>query len=132
MINEPLSEQLAVIPKLYETEHIPHEDKIVYVHFHIAQSHFFIVEFDQVDTMFGFCILNNNLEMSEWGYVSFEELKSIKIFGLYEVEFDTQWKPIPARDVDLIRQGGGIFSSTDSAPNRDPWTWYSLRSQPNT
>lgn len=76
--------------------------------------------------MFGFCILNGDLEMAEWGYVGFGELKSIKIQGIYEVEFNPTWVPTPAGKVELIRRGGGIFSDTDSAPSRDPWVWHSL------
>jgi len=132
MTNEPSAEQLKGIPDLYETEHIPTEDKIIHAHFHIGQSHWLISEFDKNDTMFGYCILNFDFLNSEWGYVSYQDLVSINIQDKYQVEFDTTWVPIPASLVELIQKGGGIFSSTDSAPDKDPWTWYSIRSQPNT
>jgi hypothetical protein len=88
MFNTPTEAQLASIPGLYQTDHISTQDKIIHAHFHIVQSHWFIAEFDQVDTMFGFCILNGDLEMAEWGYVSLEELKDINILGLYQVQYD--------------------------------------------
>ena len=126
MKNTPTEAQLASIPGLYQTDHISTQDKIIHAHFHIGENHWFIAEFDQVDTMFGFCILNGDLEISEWGYVSFQDLKDINVLGLYQVQYDVYWTPKPAGQVEFIRRGGGIYSDTDSAPDRDPWTWYSL------
>jgi hypothetical protein len=108
MFFQPSQEQLAGIPRLYETEHIPTEDKIVQAHFYFGQSHWFVVEYDQVDTLFGFCILNGDLEMAEWGYVSLDELKRFKIQDVFEEVFDTAWTPMPARKVPLIKQARGI------------------------
>jgi hypothetical protein len=113
MFFQPSQEHLASIPRLYETEHIPTEDKIIQAHFYFGQSHWFIVEYDQVDTLFGFCILNGDLEMAEWGYVSFDELKRFKIQGVFEVVFDTAWTPMSARDVPLIKQARGIETEAD-------------------
>jgi hypothetical protein len=88
MKNTPTEPQLASIPGLYEMDHISTQDKIIHAHFYIGSSHWFIAEFDQTDTMFGFCILNGDLEMAEWGYVSLEELKDINILGLCQVQYD--------------------------------------------
>ena len=126
MINEPSAKQLKGIPALYTTEAISTEDKVVYAHFRIFDSHWYIMEFDQVDSLFGYCILSGDLQNSEYGYVSMADLRQIKVLGQFEVEFDTYWEPKPAGEVELIRRGGGIFSDTDSAPDRDPWVWYSL------
>lgn len=104
MRNTPTEAQLATIPELYATEHIPTEDKIVQAHFYIGQSHWFIIEYDQVDTMFGFCILNGDLEMSEFGYVGFKELKDINILDVFQVEYDLLWEPKPVSEVELIRR----------------------------
>lgn len=128
MKNTPTEAQLASIPGLYQTDHISTQDKIIHAHFYIGSSHWFIAEYDHVDTMFGFCVLNGDLEMAEWGYVSFQELKDINVLGLYQVQYDVYWTPKPAGQVDLIRHGGGIYFDTDSTPDRDPWTWYSLNS----
>tara|TARA_B100000614_G_C14473237_1_gene463408 strand:+ start:660 stop:989 length:330 start_codon:yes stop_codon:yes gene_type:complete len=104
MTNEPAAEQLANIPGLYETDHISIQDKIIHAHFFIGESHWFITEFDQVDTMFGFAILNGDFEMAEWGYISFAELKEINVLGMFQVEYDVLWEPKPARDVELIQR----------------------------
>lgn len=124
MINTPTESQLASIPGLYETDHISTQDKIIHAHFHLGESHWLIAEYDQIDTMFGFCVLNGDLEIAEWGYVSFQELTDINVLGLYQVQFGVYWTPKPAGQVELIRRGGGIYST----PDRDPWIWYSLNS----
>jgi hypothetical protein len=127
MWNQPTEAQLAIIPKLYETEHIPTEDKIVHCHFVIGGCHWFIVEYDQVDTMFGFCILNNDFEMAEWGYIGLGELKSMNIRGYIEVEFDCYWNPRSASEVELIQKGGGIVSDPRDEENGGAWTWHTLQ-----
>ena len=57
MWNEPTKERLARIPKLYDTEEIPVQDKEIYLHFFLGGSDWFISETDGEDIMFGFCIL---------------------------------------------------------------------------
>jgi hypothetical protein len=54
--------------------------------------------------MFGYCILNGDLEMSEFGYVGLDELKSINVLGIYQVEHDVLWVPKPVNEVELIRR----------------------------
>lgn len=108
MIQEPSAEQLSVIPPLYSTEGVPTKDKIIHAHFRLQNSHWFIAEVRD-DLMFGFCILNGDMEFSEWGYVNLSELKSINIHGMFQVEFDVSWVPKPASQVELIRLGNGVF-----------------------
>ena len=67
MWNVPTAEQLATIPKLNETEHIPMKDKIIQFHFSIGGCDWFISDFDGKDTLFGFVILHEDLQMAEWG-----------------------------------------------------------------
>ncbi len=43
-----------------------------------------------------------NLEMSEFGYVGLDELKSINVLGIYQVEYDVLWVPKPVNEVELI------------------------------
>ena len=109
MWNVPSKERLAKIPKLYETEHIPLKDKIVYLHFFIGGCDWFICEGDGDDLFWGFCVLNNDLEMAEWGYVSFSELKSIKLQGWIEVdcELEEYWKVRKASEIEIIRIANG-------------------------
>ena len=82
MWNIPTKERLAKIPKIYETAKTPLQDKIIHLHFFIGVSDWFICEFDGDNFMWGFCILNNDLQNSEWGYISFQELKDININGI--------------------------------------------------
>ncbi|WP_020586218.1 DUF2958 domain-containing protein [Desulfobacter curvatus] len=127
MKNTPTDAQLATIPGLYQTEHVPTSDKIIHAHFYIGDSHWLIAESDHVDTMFGFCILNGDLEMAEWGYVSFQELKDINVLGLYQVQFDVYRTPKPAGQVDLIRLGGGIIADPRDEESGGHWKWHTLQ-----
>ncbi len=80
MWNEPSQERLDRIPRLYETEKIPIEDKLIHLHFFIGGCDWYIAEYDGGDLFFGFANLVD-LENSEWGYISFSELKEIRIDG---------------------------------------------------
>jgi hypothetical protein len=121
MWNEPTKERLARIPKLYDTEEVPVQGKEIYLHFFLGGSDWFISETDGEDIMFGFCILNNDYEMAEWGYVSLSELRSIKIEGWLEVdcELEDHWKVRPAKDVDQIRKACGWMLEEDQESNVD-------------
>ena len=46
MWNEPPTDQLASVPKLYATENTPLEDKLIYLHFFICGCDWYIAEFD--------------------------------------------------------------------------------------
>lgn len=102
MWNAPSDEQLNKIPKPYETESIPLEDKLIYMHFFIGGSDWYAVEFDGEDQFFGYAILNNDYDMAEWGYFSLRELKSIKV-GFVEVDFDMYWEIRKASEIDKIK-----------------------------
>ena len=47
--NEPTKEQLAKLPKLYETEKSPLKDKPIYFHFFIGVCDWFVSEYDGED-----------------------------------------------------------------------------------
>lgn len=103
MWNPPGREQLDRIPRLYETEHIPVEEKMIYLHFFMGGCDWFVAEFDSDDLFWGFAILNGDYENAEWGYISFAELKSIRFRGI-EIDRDLYWTPTKARDIDLIKR----------------------------
>ncbi len=90
MINEPDQSRLDKIPQLYQTEDIPTQDKLVYLHFFIGESQWWILEYDGDDTFFGYAVLNGDYQMAEFGYISFSELKSICIGGILEVYCDPE------------------------------------------
>ena len=106
MWNAPTMYRLSQIPKLYETDELSIEEKLIYLHFFLAGSDWFVAEFDGTDTFFGFVILNGDLRNAEWGYFSFSELKHIKVRCLMEVdcELESHWKIRPASQVEKIAQ----------------------------
>jgi len=105
MWNIPTKERLEKIPKLYETEDIALADKLIYLHFFIGGCDWFISEYDGDDLFFGYAILNNDHLNAEWGYISFEELKSIKISGWLEIdcELEEHWQVKKASEIDKIK-----------------------------
>lgn len=106
--NEPSLEELARIPPLYSTEKIPVKDHIIYEHFFIFSSDWYISEYDQKSKiMFGYAILNDDYQNSEWGYVDYNELKELNVHG-FEVDRDLDWYPKKASLVDRIVKGGGV------------------------
>ena len=111
MWNEPTRERLSKIPKFYETEHIPIQDKLIHLHFFIGACDWFIAEYDGEDLFWGFAILNNDYEMAEWRYISFSELKQIKVQGLFEIdcEIEAVWRICKAIEVDKIREAQNWF-----------------------
>ena len=115
MFNTPTNETLNQIPKLYQTEHTPLADKLIQLHFFIGGCDWYIAETDGTDICWGFAILNSDLTNSEWGYISLEELKSVKV-GWMEVDNDLFWEVRPASEVPKIRsahrwveQGGECY-----------------------
>ena len=115
MWNEPPEVELAKIPKLYETENVPARDKVIHLHFFLASSDWFIAEYDGDDIFFGFACLSNWKDLAEWGYISYKELKELKVkqpIGIdgqrmlipLEVDRDVYWDVRKAVDVPLIRE----------------------------
>ena len=101
MWNIPSKKRLDQIPRLYQTEEIPLAEKIIHMHFFIAGCDWYIAEFDGEDLFWGFANLNDELN-AEWGYVSFNELKSLEIGGI-EIDCDLYWKIVPAKQVSKIK-----------------------------
>ena len=101
MWNIPSKNRLNSIPKLYETESIPLSEKPIHLHFFIGGCDWYIAEYDGNDLFFGYAILNGDLVNAEWGYISFQELKSLKS-GFAEVDHDLHWEVVKANKVPLI------------------------------
>ena len=55
MWNIPEKSRLDKIPRLYETEHIPTHDKLIYLNFFIGGSDWYVVEFDGDDIFLVMC-----------------------------------------------------------------------------
>ena len=119
MWSEPTKERLSKIPKLYETEKVPLKDKLIYLHFFIGGCDWYIAEFDGKDMFWGFAILNSDYQMAEWGYVSFRELKSIKVDGWLEIDCEIEecWQVKRAIEIDKIRIAQGWLKENNSRQN---------------
>jgi len=90
------------LPKLYATDDIPLKDKDIILHFFIGSCDWYIVEGDQKEGLFfGYANLGDDM-CSEWGYVSLQELKDIKIGGWLEVDKDKFWRVQKASSIDRI------------------------------
>lgn len=83
------------IPKLYETENIPFEEKVIYRRYQIEEIGFYwlIAELDREENLaFGYANLNNDA-FAEWGYISIDELLDAG------AKLDEEWKPCKYKDV---------------------------------
>jgi hypothetical protein len=119
MWNVPNKERLAKIPRLYETENIPLKDKLIHLHFFIGGCDWYICEFDREDLFWGFAILNNDFQNAEWGYISFGELKSIKIDGWLEIDCEIEefWQIREASEIEKIRIAHGWLKENNPPQN---------------
>lgn len=88
------------IPKLYETENLPIEEKMAQVKYFSPYNgwRWYVVEFDGDDTFFG---LVDGFEL-EWGYFSLSELSSVALGGntLPAVERDLYFVPTSMKEVE--------------------------------
>ena len=107
MWNKPTREDFKAIPLLYSTENTPLKEKVIYEHFFIGGSDWYAAEYEpEKQLFFGFVILNNDLEMAEWGYFSFEELIDLKVSFL-EIDRDLHFKPTKAENIERICEAQG-------------------------
>jgi len=106
MWNEPSKEKLSQIPGLYETEKLALEDKEIHLHFFIGGCDWYIAEHDGADLFWGFAILNSDFLNAEWGYISFTELKSIRI-NFLEIDCELNWKIRKASEIEKICNAQG-------------------------
>jgi len=118
---ERLNKQMDEIPKLYTTEKeynkykkdLPkHEQPKKFSEFAIAKAHFFIggtnwyvLEWDGNDSIWGYTILNGDIQNAEYGYTSLSEIQSVRIKKMFGVELDFYFSPKPMNI--LIKNKGG-------------------------
>ena len=115
MWNTPTEDRLSRIPKLYETEHVPLQEKLIHLHFFIGSCDWYIAEYDGEDIFWGFAILNHDFQNAEWGYISLSELKSIKVDGWLEIdcELEELWCVRKASEIEKIRKAHGWKKTND-------------------
>lgn len=93
MWNTPDQERLDKISRLYETEHVPVEDKLIHLHFFLGSNDWFVAEFDGKDKFFGYVVLNDDHTNAEWGNFRFSELKEIKVDPVeVDCELEAFWE----------------------------------------
>jgi len=109
MWNIPTLERLNKIPRMCATEHVPLKEKEIHLHFFLGGCDWYIAEYDGKGMFFGFSILNNDLEMAEWGYISFGELVKLKIGGWLEVDCELEeFFPVTkTKDIEKISEAQG-------------------------
>jgi len=81
---------------------------LIYEHLFIFSSDWYIAEYDGKDIMFGYAILNGDYQNAEWGYISYIELRDLKVSG-FEVEREKDWKIKKASEIERIVESNGVF-----------------------
>jgi hypothetical protein len=84
---ERLGRQLQKCPKIGESDGIKEHPAIF--HYFAGSTDIYICEYDGQDEMFGFCILGGDVEMSEFGCFSLNELRNIGPLNI-DYYFDEQ------------------------------------------
>ena len=99
---------MSKIPGLYKTGKVELQDKLIYLHFHLLDSHWFVAESDGVDTFWGCVILNRNLQNVEWRYFTLWKLDHYNVRG-FQVECEPEglWLVKPAIHIPEIAQAHG-------------------------
>jgi hypothetical protein len=77
---ERLNRIAGTIPAIGATEGMKEHPAIL--HYFYGGTDIYICEFDGKDEMFGFTILNGDLDNSEWGYISLSEITSIPLLNI--------------------------------------------------
>lgn len=103
---QPPKADLAKVPALYATEHVPAESKTVGLHYFVGSWDWWIVEVDP-DTFQAFGFVRSHMEpRGEWGNVDLLELSSAQMTATVNgrpfrqpVERDCWWTPGPASEV---------------------------------
>lgn len=93
------------LPRLYETEHIPAEDKIIPVKLFMpgTATTWYLAEYNPEEQLaFGYAVLNGDLQMAEWGYISIAEVAALRLpWADLPPERDLHWRPTRFGDIDL-------------------------------
>ena len=77
---EQLGKSLEKCPKIGETNNMEKHPAIF--HYFFCSTDIFICEYDREDLLFGYNILNGDLQNSEWGYTSLSEITKIPQFNI--------------------------------------------------
>lgn len=90
----PDADVLDAIPRLYTTEDVPADKRVIYLHFFVGACDWHVAELgEDRRTAFGFVNLGD-AQNAEWGYMDLHELAGIVI-----TPFDSGWQVVVERDL---------------------------------
>lgn len=98
------------LPPLDSTDSTPFAEKTIHARLFAlgSPSTCLIAEYDPEDKVaFGYADLFGGGQDAEWGYVSIEELESLKFMGIPRVEVDAHFTPRPFAE--CVRPDGTII-----------------------
>jgi hypothetical protein len=98
--------RLEKCPKIGETDGMKEHPAMF--HYFYGGTDIYICEFDGIDEMFGYTILNGDLDNSEWGYTSLSEIRAI---GVMNIDYYFEEQSIEAA---LYRRYPGYFKKSAS------------------
>src|SRR5437763_16878759 len=97
----PTDDEAARIPRVYATEHIPLDDKLLHLHYFTAACDWWIAEYDpESGRAFGYACLNGDARNAECGAIDLTELEAVRV-GPVMVQRDLHWTATLARDAAL-------------------------------
>ena len=103
MWSKPTRRELERIPGLFTTDDVPIDETIIYGHFFLGSSDWYVTEYDPQERLFfGYAILGGDYQNAEWGYVSYDELDELKIGPGFEVDWEKNWEPKKVREIKEI------------------------------
>jgi hypothetical protein len=82
-----LEKQLEKCPVLRATDGM--KEHPASFHYFCGDTDIYVCEYDGEDTLFGFTILNGDLDNSEWGYTSLSEITGIPVMNI-DYHFEEQ------------------------------------------
>ena len=115
MRNKPAESELAELCEIPMAEDSPLEERVIYMHFFLGNSDWYVAGYDPQKRMFfGYFIPNNDYAKAGWGRFSLDTLDKLRLDPDLEVVRNLDWKPKKAMDVDRIRDAYGWMKGTDS------------------
>lgn len=120
-IANELSKIFEMMPKTYEQDGKGDNAK-VYLHYFYGDSHWYIIEKDSEKEqlqMFGYAVLNGDLENAELGYISFDELNENNVELDFHFDIDTLGNIKKELNQRYTYARGGKLKKYDYVPNRN-------------
>ena len=92
------SDLLRTIPRLYATEDMPLQEKVLHAHYFVGGCDWYVAELDlETGDAFGYA----DLDCGEWGYFNLVELEQTVVHGWLVVERGIHFSPTAARTLGI-------------------------------